>query len=86
MKVLGDVGEMGEEPAVLAESPLLSDGTVRIWHFDIELSSRIRRVHLVVADDEPNSGIAWRDINVTVAPPRPLSFTHEITFKPSLMQ
>ena len=50
VRVLGDAGEMGEPPVILGESPLLSDETLRIWHFDIELSTRIRKLHLVVTD------------------------------------
>ncbi len=50
VKVLGDAGEMGESPVLLGESPVLSDETLRIWHFDIELSTRFRTVHLVVTD------------------------------------
>jgi hypothetical protein len=49
-KVYGDAGEMGERPALLATSPLLSDRTVRIWHFDVPLTARVRKVHLVVTD------------------------------------
>lgn len=50
LRVLGDAGEMGEPPVLLGESPLLSDETLRIWHFDMELSTRFRKVHLVVSD------------------------------------
>jgi hypothetical protein len=49
-KVLGDVKEMGEPPVVLAESPLLSSKTTRFWHFNVELSDRIKEVHLIVED------------------------------------
>ena len=58
--IYGDTGEMGERPAVLAKSPMLCDQTVRIWHFDTPLTTRIRKVHLVVndADDANASGHA----------------------------
>ena len=46
----GDADEMGERPALLAKSPVLCDRTVRIWHFDVPLSTRIRKVHLIVTD------------------------------------
>lgn len=50
LRVLGDAGEMGEPPVLLSESPLLSEKTLRIWHFDIDLSRRLQEVHLVVTD------------------------------------
>ncbi len=50
LRILGDAGEMGTPPVLLAESPLLSDETLRIWHFEVELSTRFRAVHLVVTD------------------------------------
>ena len=50
VQVLGDAGEMGEPPVSLGESPLLSEETLRIWHFDMELSTRFRKLHLVVTD------------------------------------
>jgi hypothetical protein len=49
-KVLGDVEEMGEAPVLLADSPRLSNETLRTWCFDIELSSRFKAVHLIVED------------------------------------
>lgn len=49
-QVFGDVKEMGEKPALLAESPVLSDKTLRSWAFDVELTSRYKEVHLVVTD------------------------------------
>ncbi len=53
-RLYGDAGEMGERPELLAESPLLSDETLRIWHFNVPLSSRVRRVHLQI--DEAGDG------------------------------
>jgi hypothetical protein len=50
VQILGESGEAGERPALLARSPLLSDRTVRIWHFNLALSPRVRKVHLLVAD------------------------------------
>jgi hypothetical protein len=70
LKVLGDAGEMGESPVILGESPLLSDETLRVWHFDIELSARLQEVHLVVTDG--GDGIAcdhvdWVDAGFVVS-------------------
>ncbi len=56
LQVIGDAGEMGESVVILGESPRLSDETVRIWHFDIDLSKRLRRIHLVATDAD--DGIA----------------------------
>ncbi len=55
-RLYGDTAEMGERPALLAKSPVLSDETLRMWHFQVELSTRIKRVHLVVGDAD--DGIA----------------------------
>ena len=49
-KVVGDVKEMGEKPEVLGESPVLSDTTIRFWHFDLPLNARHRELRLVVED------------------------------------
>ena len=37
-------------PGDSLRSPLLSDETLRIWHFNIELSTRLREIRLVVTD------------------------------------
>jgi len=49
-EVYGDVKEMGEEPELLAKSPVLSGKTVRSWAFNAELTERHREVRLVVKD------------------------------------
>ncbi len=49
-KVFGDVKEMGEPPVLLAESPRLDAGGLRAWHFDVELSDRVKGIRLVVED------------------------------------
>jgi hypothetical protein len=49
-QVYGDVKEMGETPVLLAESPVLSDRSLRIWAFNVELGSRYKELRLVVTD------------------------------------
>ena len=49
-EVYGDVKEMGEEPELLAKSPVLSANSVRTWAFDVELTERHRELRLVVTD------------------------------------
>jgi hypothetical protein len=49
-KVYGDVKEMGEDPALIAKSPLLCTRTLLQWVFDVELSDRFRELRLVVED------------------------------------
>jgi hypothetical protein len=49
-QVYGDVKEMGEAPVLLAESPVLSEKTLRTWAFDLELNSRYKEVRLIVTD------------------------------------
>lgn len=49
-QVYGDVKEMGEKPALIAESPVLADTTLRTWAFDLELNSRFKELRLVVTD------------------------------------
>jgi len=49
-KVIGDMLEMGETPAVLAKSPVLAKSTMSKWYFDIELDERLRELVLVVED------------------------------------
>jgi hypothetical protein len=55
-KIYGDVKEMGEPPALIAESPMLCAATLRIWCFDVELSERFRELRLVV--DDAGDGIS----------------------------
>lgn len=49
-QVFGNVREMGEKPVLLAESPALSDKSLRSWAFDLELNTRFKELHLVVTD------------------------------------
>lgn len=49
-QVFGDVNEMGEKPVLIAESPVLSDKTIRSWCFNLELNSRFKGLRLVVTD------------------------------------
>jgi hypothetical protein len=49
-QVFGDVKEMGEKPVLIAESPVLSDQTIRSWAFNLELNSRFKEIQLVVTD------------------------------------
>ena len=49
-EVYGDVKEMGEEPELLAKSPVLSATTVRSWAFNVELTERHKELRLVVTD------------------------------------
>jgi len=49
-QVFGDVKEMGEKPVLIAESPVLSDKTIRSWCFNLELNSRFKELRLVVTD------------------------------------
>jgi len=49
-KVPGDVVEMGEDPSVMAQSPVLENATLRKWYFDITLDERYREVVLVVEE------------------------------------
>ena len=49
-EVYGDVKEMGEEPELLAKSPVLSSKTARAWAFNVELTERHRELRLVVTD------------------------------------
>lgn len=65
LKVLGDAGEMGEPLVTLSQSPLLSDETLRIWHFNIELSTRLREIRLVVTDG--GDGIACDHVDWATA-------------------
>jgi len=49
-EVYGDVKEMGEEPELLAKTPVLSSKTVRSWAFNVELTERHKELRLVVTD------------------------------------
>ncbi len=49
-EVYGNVKEMGEKPAMIARSPVLSNATLRNWAFDLELNTRFKELHLVVTD------------------------------------
>ena len=49
-QVFGDVKEMGEAPELLAESPLLKSGGMRVWHLQAALSDRMKEIRLVVRD------------------------------------
>ena len=49
-QVFGNVKEMGEKPVLIAESPALSDKSLRSWAFDLELNTRFKELHLVVTD------------------------------------
>jgi hypothetical protein len=69
-QVYGDVKEMGEAPVLLAESPLLSEKTLRSWAFDLELNSRYKELRLVVTDagDDINADLAdWVDAGFITA-------------------
>ena len=55
-EVYGDVKEMGEEPELLAKSPVLSTNSVRTWAFNVELIERHKELRLVVTDAD--DGIA----------------------------
>jgi len=49
-EVYGDVKEMGESPELLAQSPVLSSKTVRVWAFDAALDARFKEIRLVITD------------------------------------
>jgi hypothetical protein len=49
-EVYGDVKEMGEQPVLLGQSPMLSSQTLRWWNFNVELNSRFKDLRLVVTD------------------------------------
>lgn len=49
-EVYGDVKEMGEEPELLAKSPVLSSKSARVWAFNVELTERHRELRLIVTD------------------------------------
>ena len=69
-EVYGDVKEMGEEPVLLAQSPVISPTTIRAWCFDVELNTRYKELRLVVTD--AGDGIAadhadWVDAGFVTA-------------------
>lgn len=49
-QIYGDVKEMGEKPVLIAESPTLSDKSLRTWAFNLELNTRFKNLRLVVTD------------------------------------
>jgi len=49
-QVCGDLKEMGEKPVLIAQSPVLSDRSLRSWAFDLELSTRFKDLRLIVTD------------------------------------
>jgi hypothetical protein len=49
-QVFGDVKEMGEKPALIAESPVLCDKSLRTWAFNLELNTRYKELRLVITD------------------------------------
>jgi hypothetical protein len=51
-EVYGDVKEMGEQPVLLGQSPVLSSQTIRKWAFDVELNTRFKELRLVVTDGD----------------------------------
>lgn len=56
--------EMGEEPELLAKSPVLSGKTVRSWAFNAELTERHKEVRLVVrgaGDSIAADHVDWAD-------------------------
>ena len=46
--IMGDVMEMGEPVVTLARSPSLDASRNSVWHFDVELDSRLKQIWLVV--------------------------------------
>lgn len=46
--IMGDVLEMGEPVITLARSPMLDVSKNNVWHFDVELDSRLKQIWLVV--------------------------------------
>jgi hypothetical protein len=64
-EVFGDVKEMGEEPELLAKSPVLSSKTVRAWAFNVELNERHKELRLVIGD--AGDGIASDHADIVAA-------------------
>lgn len=70
-KVYGDAKEMGEQPVLIVESPVLSDKNIRSWTFDFELNTRFKELQLVVSDSgNGNVGTHadWVDAGFIVGP------------------
>ncbi len=70
-QVFGDVKEMGEKPALIAESPVLCDKSLRTWAFNLELNTRYKELRLVITD--AGDGIAadhadWVDAGFITKP------------------
>ena len=55
LRVWTDVCEMGEPQVLAAESPLLSNTTINVWHFDIPLDPRVKQIRLEI--DPTDDGI-----------------------------
>ncbi|MBP3694788.1 MAG: NPCBM/NEW2 domain-containing protein [Thermoguttaceae bacterium] len=55
IKVWTDVCEMGEPQVLAAESPLLSNPTINVWHFNIPLDPRVKQIRLEM--DPTSDGI-----------------------------
>jgi hypothetical protein len=55
-EVYGDVKELGEQPVLLGQSPVLSSNTIRGWSFNLVLNTRHKELRLVVTDAD--DGIA----------------------------
>jgi hypothetical protein len=47
-RVVGSVREMGEDPVIIGESPLLSAETIYSWAFNLELDPRFKELRLEV--------------------------------------
>jgi len=60
-RVTGSVREMGEDPVVLGESPLLSAETLHTWAFDVKLDPRLKEIRLEA--DEATKGVNSDHVN-----------------------
>jgi len=60
-KVYGDVKEMGEEPELLAESPILNTHTLKSWSFNVELNTRFKELRLVVTESDDGNDCDYGD-------------------------
>ncbi len=72
-EVHGDVKETGEQPVLLAQSPVLSAKTVRSWNFNTELNARYRELRLIVTDAGDGSAgdhAAWVDAGFVISKDR----------------
>ena len=73
-QVFGDVKEMGETPTLIAESPVLSDKSIRSWTFNLELNSRFKELRLVVTnagDGHKGDHADWVDAGFILQPTSP---------------